>query len=133
MAGDSGVSKAINIIIEMIAYQDFLGTFELEDVRAKFKTPLCIIPIGTTNLIANAIYGLGSIQTPLMHMFYGNTMRVDISAAFKTVNNKLHSFSFGYAAGLGTTFTRYMRRYSRLGLNKFQTSIAKCISKSKHK
>jgi diacylglycerol kinase family enzyme len=133
MAGDSGVSRVINVMIELIAYQDFFGTFELDDIRAKLKTPLCILPVGTTNMIANSIYGPGNIHNSLMHLFYGNTIRIDVSAAFKSLNHKLHSFSFGYSCGFGTTLARYMRRYQRLGLNKFQTSIAKGISKKKHR
>lgn len=71
MAGDSGVSNAINTIIELTNYED--GGFkinETNDLTNKLK-PICIIPCGATNLIASSIYGSTDIQTPLMYLFYG--------------------------------------------------------------
>jgi diacylglycerol kinase family enzyme len=134
LAGDSGVSRCINTIIEYIAYQDFMNTIDLEEIKYKLKTPICIIPVGSTNMIASSLYGTTTFNVPLMHLFYGNVIRIDMAAAFSPLNkNKLHSFAFGYSCGFGTTLARYMQRYSKLGLKKFQTSIAKGVSKKQHR
>ena len=132
MAGDSCVHKAINVIIELTAQQDFVGSIDLEEIRDKLRTPICILPFGSTNMIAKAIYGTSDFHTPLMHLFYCEKMRIDISAVFKNAN-KLHSFGFGYSSGFGATLARYMRRYDHMGLNKFKTSLAKGISKNRHR
>ena len=131
LAGDSGVSKAINVLIEYIAQTDFLNSVDLDEIKYKFKTPICIMPVGSTNMIAGSIYGTASFNVPLMHLFYGNTIRIDMCAAF-THMNKLHSFSFAYSNGFGTTLARYMKRYSRSGLKKFQVALAKSLSKKEH-
>lgn len=75
MAGDGGVSKFINLMIEYEANQQHNSSIcEIEELKSKLLTPLCIIPCGSTNMIANSIYGTNDLVTPLMYLFYGKLM-----------------------------------------------------------
>jgi diacylglycerol kinase family enzyme len=72
IGGDGSVSKAINLIIELTAQRDEnLNLCDIENIRTRLKTPICIISAGSTNMIANTIYGTTDHNTPLMHLFYG--------------------------------------------------------------
>ena len=133
MAGDSSLSRAINIIIEREALKnDNMDLCEVGQLSNRLKTPICIIPIGSTNMIANSIYGTTDIISPLMYLLYGITIKVDLSATFVN-RGKLHSFGFGYSCGFGTTLARYFHRYSKLGWNKIPTSMARGIAKNKQR
>lgn len=132
MAGDSSVSKVINAIIEHVARTDHSGSIDLEDIKNRLRVPISIIPVGTTNLIANSLYGSNKVYTALHSMVYGHVMRVDLQAAFRP-GGKLHSFSFAYSCGLGTSLTRYLSRYRRLGKNNFQAAVSKLVTKAEHK
>lgn len=113
MAGDSAVSRTINQIIELQARR-FANIFEM---RAQLHPPLCIVPVGATNMIANSIYGTTDLETPLMYLLYGIAMSVDICSVY-TNGDKLHSFGFGFSCGFGTSVARYLQRFSKLGTNK---------------
>lgn len=133
MAGDSGVSKAINTIIELITHEDgSLLSAENIEISKKMQTPICIIPCGATNLIANSIYGSTDYISPLMFLIYGTTIKIDLSAV-NTHKDKLHSFGFNYSCGFGSTLARYFIRYSKFGVNKVQTSLARGAAKQNHK
>ena len=72
MAGDSGVSTAINTIIELMSNdeEDLLSS-EMNELSNKLRTPICIMPCGATNMIAASIYGSSDLISPLMYLFYG--------------------------------------------------------------
>jgi hypothetical protein len=85
LGGDSSTSRAINAILQKElsnksqnlnkidedddthSYRNYQH-YELEDL---LTSPLCLIPTGSTNMIANSIYGITNIFTPLMYLFYG--------------------------------------------------------------
>jgi diacylglycerol kinase family enzyme len=133
MAGDGSLSKVINTMIELEAYeQENLNLCNINEIKNRLRTPLCIIPCGSTNMFANSIYGTDDAITPLMYLFYGISIRVDLSSVY-TSTDKLHSFGFGYSCGFGSTIARYLNRYSKLGQNKVQTSLARGVAKQKHR
>ena len=133
MAGDGSVTKVINSWIELEANdQENTNIFDMNEIKNRLRTPLCVIPCGSINMFANSIYGTTDITTPLMYLFYGISIRVDMSSTFTNVD-KLHSFGFGYSCGFGTTLARYLSRYSKMGQNKVQTSLARGVAKQKHK
>ena len=133
LGGDGSVSSIINSIIEAEAKkEENMYISDIGQLSKKLRTPLCLIPTGTTNQIANSIYGTSNVITPLMYLLYNIKMKVDICSAF-TSKNKLHSFGFTYSCGFSTTLLRYMKRYNKLGMNKVQSSIAKGASKSKQR
>jgi diacylglycerol kinase family enzyme len=70
MSGDGGVVKAINLIIELIGSRNNVLN-QLEQIKNNLNTPLCIIPCGSTNTIANTIYGTDDQTTPLMYLIRG--------------------------------------------------------------
>ena len=41
------------------------------DISDKLTTPFCLIPVGSTNMIANSVYGITNLVSPLMYLFYG--------------------------------------------------------------
>lgn len=130
MGGDGSVSNFVNIMLELISKRE--KTTTLNELKEAIVTPLCIIPIGTTNMLASSLYGTNQICTPLMNLIYGNTIRIDVSSIY-TDTDKLHSFGFSYACGLGTTLARYFKRYSKLGPNKVQSSITRALAKQRHR
>jgi diacylglycerol kinase family enzyme len=133
MSGDGSVSKVINTMIELEAHdQENLNMCNLNEIKNRLRTPLCIIPCGSTNMLANSIYGTDDVVTPLMYLFYGISIRVDLSSVYTSVD-KLHSFGFGYSCGFGSTIARYLSRFSKLGQNKVQTSLARGAAKQKHR
>lgn len=133
MGGDGSVSSVINLIIEVEAKkEENMYINEISQLSKKLRTPLCIISTGTTNQIANSIYGTTNTVTPLMYLLYGIKLKVDICSAF-TGANKLRSFGFTYSCGFSTTMLRYMKRYNKLGTNKVLNSIAKGASKNKQR
>ena len=101
-------------------------------MRAQLHPPLCIVPVGATNMIANSIYGTTDLETPLMYLLYGIAMSVDICSVY-TNGDKLHSFGFGFSCGFGTSVARYLQRFSKLGTNKVQTSFARGAAKQRHR
>ena len=129
---------------------------ESRQIADKLTTPFCLIPVGTTNMIANSVYGITNLVSPLMYLFYGTInrrlfiqltriikikfnsnkkgikMKVDMMAAF-TSKNQLHSFGFSYSCGFGSTLARYVKRYVKMGNTKMHTSLLKGISKKKHR
>lgn len=79
LGGDGSVSKVVNLLIELTIQRDEnfdVRENSIESLRDKLKTPLCIIPTGSTNIIANSIYGTTDYNTPLMHLFYGTNIRI---------------------------------------------------------
>jgi diacylglycerol kinase family enzyme len=69
MSGDGGAVKAINLIIELITTRNEL--YQIDEIKANLNTPFCIIPCGSTNTIANTIYGTDDQITPLMYLIRG--------------------------------------------------------------
>ena len=133
MAGDGSVSKVINTMIELEANdQENLNLCDINEIKNRLRTPICIIPCGSTNILANSIYGIVDIVTPLMYLCYGVSIRIDLSSAYTNID-KLHSFGFGYSCGFGSTLARYLNRYSKLGQNKVQTSLTRGVAKQKHR
>lgn len=130
MGGDGSVSTFVNVMLELIS-QRYKGT-SINELKEAILTPFCIIPIGSTNMLANSLYGTNDICTPLMHLICGNTIRIDVSSIFTNID-KLHSFGFGFSCGLGTTLARYLKRYSKLGPNKIQSSITRALAKQRHR
>jgi len=123
----------INTLIEVEASkEENMYINEPSLLSRKMRIPFCVIPIGSTNLIANSIYGTTNLVTPLMFLFYGIKLKVDVCSVFTNMD-KLHSFGFSYSCGFGATMARYLNRYAKMGSNKVQTSIAKGTSKHKHK
>ncbi len=133
LGGDGSVSAVINTLIEVeSSKEENLYIKEPSQLSKKMRIPFCVIPIGSTNLIANSIYGTTNLVTPLMFLFYGIKLKVDVCSAFTNLD-KLHSFGFMYSCGVGSTMARYLNRYEKLGSNKVLTSISKATSKHKHK
>ncbi|CAF0744424.1 unnamed protein product [Brachionus calyciflorus] len=130
LAGDGSISRFINIYLEMISQKEKL--VDVNDLHEFINTPLCFIPVGSTNMIANTLHGTNDYLTPLMHLIQGNTTRIDLSSIF-TNTDKIHSFGFGFSCGLGTTLARYLKRYSKLGTNKAQTALTRAIAKNRHR
>lgn len=74
IGGDGSVSQAINIMIELTIQRDkkfHINENSIDSIRDKLTTPLSIIAAGSTNLIANTLYGTTNYNTSLMHLFYG--------------------------------------------------------------
>lgn len=44
---------------------------DISQLSKKMRIPLCVIPVGSTNQIANSIYGTTNLVTPLMYLIYG--------------------------------------------------------------
>jgi diacylglycerol kinase family enzyme len=100
MAGDSSITRAINIIIDLeIQREENLDVFELEDIKNRIPTPFCFIPVGSTNMIANSIYGTTDYATPLRYLIHDIKMRIDMSAVF-TNTDKLQALGFNYSCGM---------------------------------
>ncbi len=77
MAGDSSVSKAINIYLELEAQEkENFDLTQINQLSNRLKTPICIIPCGSTNMIANSIYGSDDLITPLMYLLYGSIFKI---------------------------------------------------------
>lgn len=143
VGGDGSVSTVVNVMIELTMQRD--ENFHpredpVESIAEKLKTPVCVIACGSTNLIATSLYGTAHHHTALMHLFYGNTIRVDLSCATTLAplsssasSRRLHSFGFGYSCGFGTSLARYLPRYSKFGLKKVQTAMARAVAKQKHR
>lgn len=70
LSGDGCISNVIRDIVETQARIQDDGEF-IDLNKVILKTPICIIPCGSTNLIANSVYGTSNHYTPLMHLIYG--------------------------------------------------------------
>jgi diacylglycerol kinase family enzyme len=100
MAGDSSITKAINVIIDLeIQRKENIDVIELDDIKKKIRTPFCFIPVGSTNMIANSIYGSTDYGTPLRYLIHDIKMRIDMSAIF-TNTDKLQALGFNYSCGI---------------------------------
>lgn len=129
ICGDGSVSKIIHDLLEKQVYDDS-HTRKLDLRKHTLKTPLCIMPAGTTNLIATSIYGSISLYTPLNYLIYGNCINIDISSIY-TADRKLFNFGFGFSCGYGTDVARYIDKYSKLGIKKLQAALARAAAKKK--
>jgi diacylglycerol kinase family enzyme len=100
MAGDSSITRAINVIIDLeIQRHENIDVFELEDIKKRLRTPFCFIPVGSTNMIAHSIYGTTDYGTPLRYLIHGIKMKIDMSAIF-TNADKLQALGFNYSCGM---------------------------------
>ena len=59
---------------------------DISQLSKKMRIPLCVIPVGSTNQIANSIYGTTNLITPLMYLVYGNKKHI-----FKPMKKWLNS------------------------------------------
>ncbi|CAF1157119.1 unnamed protein product [Adineta ricciae] len=128
IGGDGSVINVINALISYLAkeYRTRL------DIRADLPTipfPICIVPDGTTNIISHTLHGNIDHCTPILHLIYNHTMKIDMSAVFD-VDYKFVTANFGAAAGYPANALKYFPRYS---LHSPKTVIKKSFAKAASK
>ncbi|UJR13625.1 hypothetical protein I4U23_000638 [Adineta vaga] len=128
IGGDGSVINVINALIHYLAKQNHTRL----DIKADLPTipfPICIVPDGTTNIISHTIHGNIDHCTPILHLIFNRTMKIDMSAVFD-IDYRFVTANFGAGAGYPANVLKYFPRYS---LHSPKTVVKKSFAKAASK
>ncbi|CAD5117595.1 DgyrCDS6351 [Dimorphilus gyrociliatus] len=130
IGGDGTVNQ---VVTELISKTQIECGKEMRIDRnpIRCEIPLGVIPIGTTNQVANSVIGIDDVISSTIQFVLGYKRLVDVMSVWK--DDRFLQCAFTAHYGFFGMVCKYFARFSVLGDKKIELSVGKALSQKKFK